>query len=321
MNLFHLELPEDVRVDGPHALLVAAVDESTAKELADARFDGDVSWADAADATTLASDAPSGPDFEGYRFVVRVSAKPPAIDADTTVPTDPDVTAEYTGAPADGIDEVGEGLKAALLLATFADGSTLACAGADWDLATRVLKVAETTDGLGDRSVRVDVFLPGAKGPYSTAGGQFVNQMTHQGDDGDALTVEFKGVAADAATYENWVFTVRVDTATGTPFSATGGADDTLDDVMALLVTALNGSADIDAAAWSASTRVLTVAGAADGLGDQGVEIDVYSPTEDADQSKGLVTAVVSGGASGDALTIAFAAKASDDIIPVVTEL
>jgi hypothetical protein len=224
--------------------------------------------------------------------------------------------AEVTGEASDSIDDIGDKLVTALL-AVRVDGD-LVIAGAAYDADTNTLTVAETTDGLGDRNVRVDVFLPGAKyGLTSQSSGQFVDSVTAGGAEAAALTVVFTGTAVEP-TYEDWVFTVRVSTLAAV--TVTAGAGDDINDVAADLVTGLNALA-IDGASWSASTRVLTVAAIADALGDQTVEIDVYNGTDRADQSAGLVEDITDGGISGAALTITFAAPSASASIPKIYDL
>lgn len=87
--------------------------------------------------------------------------------------------------------------------------------------------------------------------------------------------------------------------------------DDTLDEIAALMVTALNATSLIAAAAYNAGTNVLTIAETTDGLGDKVTLIEFLPPVAtNPGQSPiaDLVLSKVDGGASGAALSVTFQA-------------
>lgn len=94
------------------------------------------------------------------------------------------------------------------------------------------------------------------------------------------------------------------------------GGDDTVDEIAALSVIALNALSNIASAAYNSGTQVLTVAGTGDGLGDQELNVFFYAPGSTI-PVPGFVGAIVDGGASGDALTVTLAADAYT--VPKVT--
>lgn len=86
------------------------------------------------------------------------------------------------------------------------------------------------------------------------------------------------------------------------------GSDDTIDELGALMVIALNATAAIAGAAYS--SNVLKVAETTDGLGDNIVEAYIYSTYSTAVPIPGFVGVITDGGASSDALTVAVCADA-----------
>lgn len=89
------------------------------------------------------------------------------------------------------------------------------------------------------------------------------------------------------------------------------GSDDTIDEIAALAVTALNATAPIAGAAYNSSTQVLKVAETTDGLGDNFLTVEWY-PAGAAQNVAipGFLVSKVDGGAAGDALTATFPADA-----------
>lgn len=137
--------------------------------------------------------------------------------------------------------------------------------------------------------------------------------------DGDAQAVWDAATVTSLATLPaiaalpltGWVFNVQVGASgANANVTVTGDSDDTLDDIGAKLVVALNATA-INGAAYNTSTNVLTVAETTDTLGDKDVTILVTPPTGffigsftwvQAD----LVASVTDLGSSGAALKITF---------------
>lgn len=143
--------------------------------------------------------------------------------------------------------------------------------------------------------------------------------------DGDGAAWINDATATEIVAGTNWVgwtFRVAVLGGFGTgsdeprAVSVVGDAtNDTIDEIAAALVTALNALDGIANASYNDTTNVLTVAGAADGLGDQEVTVDITPPNGKSSLAA-LVGSIVDGGASGDALTVALPADAA--VIPAV---
>lgn len=148
--------------NGVDAMIVSAPDATTAKQMAAAQFDGDgTAWISESTATAIAAAA----DWEGWTFNI-VILDSPALEA------------EYVGAAADTIDDVGAALVTEL-------NALSAIAGAAYNSTSQTLTIAETTDGLGDMSVDITVTPPnGASGVAALLG-----TITDGGASGDALSV------------------------------------------------------------------------------------------------------------------------------------
>lgn len=88
--------------------------------------------------------------------------------------------------------------------------------------------------------------------------------------------------------------------------------NDTIDEVAALAVTALNATTPLANAAYNATTNVLSVAGAADNLGTHVLAVEVRAPNgEIIPGGAGLVGAIVDEGAADAAVTVALKADAA----------
>ena len=163
-------------VGGADAMVVWAASEAQAKERASAQYDGDGGAWTAATATDLTvSD-----DWEGWTFTISIN---------TTVAK----TFTYVGTSAnDTVDEIAAQLV--ILLNADAD-----IAGAAYNTTTQVLTVAETTDGLGNHTLTVDITPPSGKSACASLRGTLV----HEGAAGDALKVT---LSADALVPPKVVF-------------------------------------------------------------------------------------------------------------------
>lgn len=133
-------------------------------------------------------------------------------------------------------------------------------------------------------------------------------------DDNDAVSGAATVVLLSSIpVLTGWVFRVQVTTMTPTDVSVTGDADDTLDDINAKLVTALNAAGTgITHSSYNSTTNVLTVAaGATDALGDLDVTITITPPTGlfvsgyTWSQSD-VVASVTEGGMSSDDLKVTY---------------
>jgi hypothetical protein len=150
------------RKQGANELVVQANSEAQAKEAAAAHYDGDGAIWSTATVTELASTD----DWEGWTFRVSIC---------TTVPK----VFTYVGTAAnDTIDEIAAQLV--ILLNADAD-----IAGAAYNTTTQTLKIAETTDALGDKKCIVEIIPPSG---YSSVD-SLVGTLTDEGASGDALTV------------------------------------------------------------------------------------------------------------------------------------
>ena len=127
---------------------------------------------------------------------------------------------------------------------------------------------------------------------------------------------ELSEIVADA-DFNGWTFALDViGGAAPISVSVTGTAtDNTIDEVAALLVTALNADAEIAGASYNGTTNVLTVAETTDAIGDRTLEVTI-TPPGGYSGIAALVGTIVDGGASGDAITLALPADAA--VIPQV---
>jgi len=121
------------------------------------------------------------------------------------------------------------------------------------------------------------------------------------------------------ADWDGWTFNVTVlgGGPDGAPISVTvvgDATDNTVDEIAAALVTALNAT-QINAASYDAVTNTLTIAGAADALGDQQVAVRI-TPPGGKSPIDALVGAITDGGASGAALSVVLPADAA--VVPRV---
>lgn len=144
--------------------------------------------------------------------------------------------------------------------------------------------------------------------------------------DGDGSAWVTNGTATEIVAGTDWVgWTFRVDILSG---FGTGGADpasvsfvgtstdNTVDEVAAQLVTALNALDGIANAAYNSTTNTLTITGTADALGDKQVEVSI-TPPGGKSAIAALVGTIVDGGASGDALTVVL--PADNAVVPLIT--
>jgi hypothetical protein len=91
--------------------------------------------------------------------------------------------------------------------------------------------------------------------------------------------------------------------------------DNTVDEIAAALVTALNALDGIANAAYNATTNTLTVAAAADALGDQKLEVSITPPGGSASIAS-LVGVIPNGGVAAADLTVVL--PADNAVIPNV---
>lgn len=149
-------------VEGARSMIVFANSTTQAKEVAAAKFNGDAAAWGSATVTDLDNTA----DWEGWTIQIVISTATPKVFTYTSTSTN------------DTIDEIA----AALVTLINADADI---AGAAYNSTTQVLKVAETTDGLGDKQLNVSFTPPGGLDPIASLVGVIVDG----GASSDALTV------------------------------------------------------------------------------------------------------------------------------------
>ncbi len=142
---------------------------------------------------------------------------------------------------------------------------------------------------------------------------------------GDGAVWATDGTATEiiaATDFNGWDLRVFIQSGLGAggadsgEFIVTGDAtNNTIDEIAALMVTALNAHADIAGASYDAATNILTIAAIADGIGDQQVEVSLTPPGGEGPVPS-LMGAITDGGIAGAALTVALPADAA--VIPVV---
>lgn len=122
--------------------------------------------------------------------------------------------------------------------------------------------------------------------------------------------------------WQGWTFRVAILGGFGTggdeprTVAVVGDAtDNTVDEIAAALVTALNALDGIANAAYNATTNTLTVAAAADALGDQKLEVSIIPPGGSASVAS-LVGAITDGGVAAADLTVVL--PADNAVIPNV---
>jgi len=122
--------------------------------------------------------------------------------------------------------------------------------------------------------------------------------------------------------WQGWTFRVTILGGFGTggdeprTVAVVGDAtDNTVDEIAAALVTALNALDGIANAAYNATTNTLTVAGAADGLGDEELEVSIIPPGGSASIAS-LVGTITDGGVAAADLTVVL--PADNAVIPNV---
>lgn len=87
-------------------------------------------------------------------------------------------------------------------------------------------------------------------------------------------------------------------------------SDDTIDEIAALMVTALNATDVIDGAEYNSTSQTLTISDASDALGDHNVAVFVFSPLSDKVAIPGFVGAITDAGSDSDTLEVVFSADA-----------
>lgn len=183
-GFFKVTVPEDARlhlVEGKDTLIVSA--ESSAEAILAAKaylhLPSDAAWV-ASTPVLLAHDV----DLEGWRLKVVVT------DTDGTTIT---ATAEVTAGSGADFDAIGD----LMVIALNADDDI---AGAAYS--TPNLKVAETTDGLGDQTVTVFFRPPITWDDPTISFPLAIGTITHEGGSGSALNVVLNDIVAPTVMYQ-----------------------------------------------------------------------------------------------------------------------
>ena len=148
-------------------------------------------------------------------------------------------------------------------------------------------------------------------------------QMASAHFDGDGQQWVTNGTATAIVAASNWIgWTFRITlvevggaAVRQVSLTSSGASNDTIDEIGAALVVLLNAVSGIANAAYNSTTNVLTVAGAADGLGDHRLLVEIIPPGK-SEAIAALVGTVVDEGSAGDAVTVALPADAA--VIPSV---
>lgn len=182
-GFFYVKVPEDAKtalVEGHDSLVVSA--ESSAEAILTAKaylhLPSDAAWA-AATPVLLAHDV----DLLGWRARISIYDTAAALVEQVTV----------TAVTTDDFDDIGNDLVTAL-------NATSSIAGAAYS--TPNLKIAETTDSLGDHTVVVEFLPPITWDDPSITFPAFYGTLVHEGSSGDALTVVLNDVVAPTVLYQ-----------------------------------------------------------------------------------------------------------------------
>jgi hypothetical protein len=165
-------------------------------------------------------------------------------------------------------------------------------------------KFSSDIDAVWDGATVTDLSAPTIEGFEFTVNVGEVLSASYTADSNDTIddvgTALALALIAAGGDLEGYVFNIVVTTA-AIDVTYTGLAGDTIDDVGAALVILLNATA-IDGAEYSTTTKLLTIADIADGIGDDTVVFTVTDPAE-ADVSATFATDIVHEGIAGAVLT------------------
>jgi hypothetical protein len=184
MSIYHIALPANAKIqlkEGHDSLIVVADSVADAKQVAKAYMGipSDAAWAAAA-VTAITE----GTDLVGWRakVTVRVAGGGAVVE-----------TVTVTAASGDDFDDIGGDLATAL-------NATASIAGAAYS--TPNLKVAETTDSLGDHTVEVAFLPPTTWDDPTIELAALFGTITHEGAAGAALNVVMNNIKLPAIKYE-----------------------------------------------------------------------------------------------------------------------
>jgi hypothetical protein len=182
-----------------------------------------------------------------------------------------------------------------------------------------IVQIDPTAAPLVEGNLNAAVFAEDAAAARLAASSLFNNDQNTVGGGGSTVSPYYTALWA-AATVTEIVAgdlegaILRVQVIGADPvidYSVTGAAAATVDDIGALMVTALNGDAQIAGAAYSAG-NLLTVSDIADALGDLTLQVDF---TLNGESLGAFVGAITDGGIAAAVLTVQMAA----DVIAIPT--
>ncbi len=163
------------------------------------------------------------------------------------------------------------------------------------------------------------VFAEDATQALEICAAKFAFEGAAWADDGTAVAI------VQGADFDGWTFEVDILDGLGVgsdepaTVSVTGDAtDNTIDEIGALLVIALNGIAGITGAAYNGTTNTLTIAAGTgvDDLGDQTVQVRITPPNGNS-PIPSLVGTITHEGVATDDLSVILPLDAA--VIPIVT--
>ena len=182
-GFYRVKVPEDAKtslVEGKDTLVISA--ESSAEAILAAKaylhLPSDAAWA-AATPVLLAHVT----DLVGWRLKITITDTDDSVTETFTVP----------GVTVADFDSIGD-------LAVIALNATSSIAGAAYS--TPNLKIAETTDALGDQTVTVEFLPPTTWDDPTISFPAFYGTITHEGAEADALNVVLNDVVAPTVLYE-----------------------------------------------------------------------------------------------------------------------
>lgn len=295
-------MPARTLVNGVEGMVIVAGSTADAKAMAKAQYgqDQDVLWTNAT-VTAIVADS----DLHGWVLDIVINTPAGNVLEHVTVTDDGIVDAAVKATQTLTNDAGGD----------VADTQTVAVGGKTYVLQTSLTNVDGHVKIGASVTATLLNLLHAINASGGTVGTDYATLMTANANvdaiSSNATTLVVR--AKVAGTAGNAIAsTETADHYTWGAATLTGGQDaDTFDTMGNAAVTALNATASIAAAAYNASTQVLTIAGTSDALGDHDVVVKMLSPARVRDVAvPGLLGSVVDNGSSGSALSVAFAADA-----------
>lgn len=293
--------PSRTLVNGCEGMLVMAGSTADAVALCKSQFSQDVDalWSNAT-STAIVPDA----DLNGWVLDIVINKPDRTVRGHVTVTSDGTVDAGVKATQTLTNDAGGDA----------ADTQTVVIGGKTYTLQSSLTNVDGHVKIGASVTATLLNLLHAVNASGGTAGTDYAAATTANtsvdGVSSNATTLVVR--AKTAGTAGNAIATTETaDHYTWGAATLTGGEDaKTFDTVANAAVTALNaGGFGVTNAAYNASTNTLTVAGTADGLGDNDLVVSFFSPDRVRDVPiPGLLGAVTDNGSSGAALTVVLGA-------------